>query len=128
LEAEFIKPLLERQWLFLGIWPDSLEVDIQWKAKKEASATELAEMARFAATIKAGGLLTMPTLLRIMATRLPDFDVDAELAALAAEDAEAEAQAAADRLEMQRMAMNAQTMGPDGMPEDGAAADGEGEA
>ena len=113
LEAEFIKPLLERQWLFLGIWPDSLEVDIQWKAKKEASATELAEMARFAATIKAGGLLTMPTLLRIMATRLPDFDVDAELAALEAEDAQRAAQAQ----EIARVTANAMSAG-DG--EDGA--------
>jgi hypothetical protein len=128
LGNEFILPMLERQWLLLGIWPDDLEVDLQWKTKKESTPTDLREMAGFAAAVKASGLLTDPTILRILATKLPDFDVDAELAALAAEDAEAEAQAAADRLEMQRMAMNAQTMGPDGMPEDGAAADGEGEA
>ena len=119
LEWDLIRPILERQWLFLGIWPDALEVDVQWKDKKEASATELAEMARFAATVKAGGLLTTPTLLRIMATRLPDFDVDAELLALQAEEAERAAQAQ----EMARVAANALAAGgedaPDSDGEDG---------
>ena len=73
---------------------------MQWKAKKEATPAELAQMGQFVAALKAMGLLTDATLLRLLATKLPDFDVDAELEAM---QAEAEAQA----LEVQRMAANA---------------------
>ena len=123
LEGEFVRPLLERQWLLLGIWPDDIEVDVQWKAKKEPKPVDLKDLAAFGAAVKAAGLLTDATTLRILATMLPDFDVEAELVALAAQDAEREASAAADRLEMQLMAVNAQAAG-DGereAPEDGAA-------
>lgn len=41
-----------------------------------------------AAAVKASQLLTDETLLRVMATVLPDFDVEAELAALQAGEAE----------------------------------------
>lgn len=128
LEWELIRPLLERQWLLLGIWPDDLEIDLQWKAKKDPSPTDLKDLALFGTAVKAAKLLTAETTLRIMATRLPDFDVEAELLALAAEEEE---QAAADRLELERMAANAQAAGAaDGgdAPEDGEAADGEGGA
>jgi len=114
LAAEFILPLLERQWLLLGIWPDDLSTDVQWKSKKEATPVEMKDLAAFAASVKAAGLLTPATLLRILATKLPDFDVDAELAALQAEaDAQAQQQAA-DRLELQRIAANAAAAGEDG--------------
>lgn len=86
--SEFIRPLVERQWLLAGIWPDGLTLDVVWKAKKQPTPTDLAEMARFAAAVKASNLLTNETLLRVMATVLPDFDVDAELAALEAEEME----------------------------------------
>jgi hypothetical protein len=114
MASELLLPLLERQWLMLGIWPDALTVDVQWKAKKEATPVDLKDLATFATAIKAGGVLTDPTLLRILATVLPDFDVEAEIAALAAQ---ADAQAAADRLEMERMAINAQA-GEDDPAED----------
>lgn len=107
LEWEFIRPLLERQWLLLGIWPDDLAVDLQWKSKAEPTATEMKDTAAFGAAVKAAGLLTGGTLLRIMATKLPDFDVEAEIAALEAEAAAEEQQATADRLEMERIAANA---------------------
>lgn len=89
--GEFIRPIVERQWLLAGIWPDGLTLDVVWKAKRQATPTDLAEMARFAAAVKTAHLLTDETLLRVMAMVLPDFDVDAELAALrAAEAAETE--------------------------------------
>ena len=100
LVSEFVRPLLERQWLCLGIWPEALTWDVQWKAKKEPAPAELVQMGQFVAALKAMGLLTDATLLRLLATKLPDFDVDAELEAM---QAEAEAQA----LEVQRMAANA---------------------
>lgn len=114
LVSEFVRPLLERQWLLLGIWPDALTWDVQWKAKKEPAPAELAQMGQFIASLKAMGLLTDATLLRLLATRLPDFDVDAEIEAMQAE-------AAAQATEMQRMAANA-TVPPDqpGQAQDGA--------
>ncbi|HRA67056.1 MAG TPA: hypothetical protein PL187_13600 [Caldilinea sp.] len=116
LGNEFVLPMLERQWLLLGIWPDDLEVDLQWKTKKESTPTDLREMAGFAAAVKASGLLTDATILRILATKLPDFDVDAEIAALAVLAAEREAQAQ----EMERVAANAGAGGEDDdAPEDG---------
>ena len=123
LGNEFVLPLIERQWLLLGIWPDDIEVDMQWKAKKEPKPVDLRDLAAFGAAVKAAGLLTPATTLRILATMLPDFDVEAELVALAAQDAEREVSAAADRLEMQRMAVNAQAAGDEegDAPEDGAA-------
>jgi hypothetical protein len=117
--------MLERQWLLLGIWPDDLEVDLQWKTKAEPSAVEMKDTAAFGAAVQAAGLLTAATTLRIMATKLPDFDVEAEIAAL---EAEADEQAAADRLELERIAANAQAGGQDqgneDAPEDGAGAEG----
>jgi hypothetical protein len=107
LEAEFLLPLLERQWLMLGIWPDALTVSFQWKQKKRPTPTGMKDMAAFAASIKAAGLLTDATLLHMLATVLPDFDVDAEIAALEAQASEDAAVAAAQAAEMQRMAINA---------------------
>jgi len=107
LEAEFILPLLERQWLMLGIWPDALSVEFQWKQKKRPTPAGLKDMAAFATAMKAAKLLTDSTLLHILATALPDFDVDAEIAALEAQASEDAAVAAAQAAEMQRIAMNA---------------------
>ena len=107
LEAEFILPLLERQWLMLGIWPDALSVEFQWKQKKRPTPAGLKDMAAFATAMKAAKLLTDSTLLHILATALPDFDVDAEIAALEAQEAEDAATAQAQAAEMQRMAINA---------------------
>lgn len=107
IEAEFILPLLERQWLMLGIWPDALSIEFQWKQKKRTTPAGLKDMAAFATAMKAAKLLTDPTLLHMLATVLPDFDVDAEIAALEAQAAEDAATAQAQAAEMQRMAMNA---------------------
>ena len=107
LEAEILLPLLERQWLMLGIWPDALTVAFQWKQKKRPTPTGMKDMAAFAASIKAAGLLTDATLLHMLATVLPDFDVDAEIAAIEAQAQQDTAAAAAQAAEMQRIAMNA---------------------
>lgn len=93
MAAEFILPLLERQWLLVGIWPDALTVDVQWKTKKEPTPLELKDMAGFLTVVKAAHLLTDATALRVLATVLPDFDVEAELAALQAEETERAKQA-----------------------------------
>jgi uncharacterized protein (UPF0371 family) len=69
-------------------------------------------------------LLTDGTLLHMLATVLPDFDVDAEIAALEELAAQREAEAAAQAMEMQRIAANAQAGGMDGEDEGAAGVEG----
>jgi hypothetical protein len=102
LQGQIVLPLLHRQWLFMGIWPDALTVDVQWKTKKDPTSATLVDVSRFVATIKAANMLTTETLLRVLATFLPDFDIEAELAALDAEAVEREEMAL-------RIATNAST-------------------
>lgn len=81
--GQFVRPLLERQWLLKGIWPGHLTWTAEWASKKAATATTIAEIANAVAMLRATSLLTDETLLRLLSHTLPDFDVNAELAALA---------------------------------------------
>lgn len=97
--AQFIKPLVERQWLLRGIWPDSLTWTAEWASKEPATATDMDLAAKAIVTLRATGLLTDETMLRLLSHVLPDFDVAAELKALAAQkpdEVERMAQAATD--------------------------------
>jgi hypothetical protein len=60
----------------------------------------------------------------MLATVLPDFDVEAEIAALEELAAQREAEAAAQAMEMQRIAANAQAGGMDGEDEGAAGVEG----
>ena len=80
---QIIKPLIERQWLLLGIWPDALEWEIEWAAKDALTAESFVEAAKALATLRATGLVSDETLLRMFSKFVPDFDVEAELALLA---------------------------------------------
>ncbi|HXF64936.1 MAG TPA: hypothetical protein VNK95_25135 [Caldilineaceae bacterium] len=82
--GQFVKPLLERQWLLRGIWPGALTWSAAWAAKEPATAESLAEVAKALVALRATNLLTDETLLRLLSHVLPDFDVEAELAALQA--------------------------------------------
>lgn len=84
--AEMVKPLLERQWLLAGIWPDSLVWSVEWKSKKTPSPAGFAEIAKALVALKATGLFQDETLLRLFAMLYPDFDAAAEIEALAARD------------------------------------------
>ena len=81
--GQFVRPLLERQWLLNGIWPHNLTWTAEWAGKEAATATAIAEVANAVVTLRATGLLTDETLLRLISHVLPDFDVEAELKALA---------------------------------------------
>lgn len=85
IEAELLRPLLERQWLLRGIWPAGLDWDVEWKSKKMPSARDLADLARAVVTLSAANVVSQETLLRMLASVVPDFDVQAELDALAAQ-------------------------------------------
>lgn len=83
IEDELVKPLIERQWLLAGIWPDGLDWGLEWKGKKTPTPAMLGELATALVALRATSLLTDETLLRLVAMVLPDFDVQAELKALA---------------------------------------------
>lgn len=82
---QIVAPIVERQWLLKGILPESLTWSAEWSSVQPLTATALAEMGKAVAALKATALLTDETLLRLVSRFLPDFDVDAEILALASE-------------------------------------------
>ena len=85
ITEQIVAPIIERQWLLRGILPESLTWTAEWSAVEPMSAVGLAEMGKAVAALRMTGLLTDETLVRLVSRFLPDFDADAELAALAAE-------------------------------------------
>ena len=83
VEAEILKPLLERQWLLLGIWPASLTWAVEWTGKKQPGPTQLKEAATALVALRASGLFQDETLLRLFAMFVPGFEADGEIEALA---------------------------------------------
>jgi hypothetical protein len=82
LTVEFIKPLLERQWLLAGIWPPGLVWSVVWKAKKALTPAGVSEISKALLALRATGLFRDETLLHLFGSLYPDFDVEAELQAL----------------------------------------------
>lgn len=80
--GQFVKPLLERQWLLKGIWPDSLTWTAEWANKTPLTAADMDLAAKALVSLRATSLLTEETMLRLLSHVLPDFDVEAELKAL----------------------------------------------
>jgi hypothetical protein len=85
ITGQFVKPLIERQWLLKGIWPASLVWAAEWANKQPATAADMDLAAKAVVTLGATRLLTDETLLRLLSHVLPDFDVAAEMKALAAQ-------------------------------------------
>lgn len=85
ITGQFVKPLIERQWLLKGIWPASLTWAAEWVNKRPATAADMDLAAKAVVTLGATRLLTDETLLRLLSHVLPDFDVAAEMKALAAQ-------------------------------------------
>lgn len=83
--GQFVKPLIERQWLLKGIWPDSLTWTAEWANKVPITADGMDLAAKALVSLRATSLLTDETMLRLLSHLLPDFDVAAELKALAAQ-------------------------------------------
>lgn len=80
--TEIVKPLLERQWLLRGIWPDSLDYAIQWPSKQTLTPVGFRDAAQALIGLKATGLFMDETLLRLFGMLAPGFDVGAEIDAL----------------------------------------------
>lgn len=85
LTEEIVQPLIERQWLLRGIWPESLDWSVEWMAKKALDAQSLQAVASGAAGLRATGLFSDETILRLVSKFIPGFDVEAEIASLQAQ-------------------------------------------
>lgn len=86
LEDQIVRPLVEMQWLLLGIWPGGLEYQIQWASKKTLTPTMLKDIA--AAGVQLRGLgWPDEVVVDILAPLIPDFDAETLKQALVAERA-----------------------------------------
>jgi hypothetical protein len=92
LEFEILNPLLETQWLLMGIWPGGLDWSIEWKAKETPTPVDVGDLAKSMVALKASGLFDDETLIRMFAGYVPSVDVDAVLASLAQRQAEKQAE------------------------------------
>lgn len=81
---QIVIPLIERQWLLKGIWPDGLTWSIEWASKKALTPAAFAEAAKALAALRATGLLADESLIRLFARFVPDFDAQTEIERLAA--------------------------------------------
>lgn len=113
---QIVTPLVERQWLLKGILPAGLDWSVEWASKQPFKAADLGEAAKALTLLRATGVLTEETLIRLFSRFVPGFDADAELAALKQREAE----------EMRRVAVNAQMMTQQQPPD--AAKQGESDA
>jgi hypothetical protein len=87
-----LRPLLERQWLVMGFWPDSYSHTYSWGSTKPISAKVLGEISNAVGTLKGAGLLSLETALWVLAQFLPGFDPEAELEKLEEEEDKANAE------------------------------------
>lgn len=78
--TQFVTPLLELQWLLLGIWPGDLEYSITPAAKETLTAEMVVTAAEAILKLKATRLFDEPTLLKMFTMLVP---IDEELAAKA---------------------------------------------
>lgn len=96
--GQFVKPLVERQWLFRGIWPDNLNLVVEWGSKQAISPETLNVLGQGIQALNNTGLLSDEALIRLISRFITDFDADAEIEAIQqrmADEAERVATAAA---------------------------------
>lgn len=82
VEMEMLRPLLERQWLLLGIWPGGLTWTVEWPSKRQPGPAQLKDAAAALVALRASGLFQDETLLRLFAVFVPGFDAEGEIGAL----------------------------------------------
>lgn len=72
--VEILKPLLERQWLLLGIWPDGLKYKIKWRAKAPVTPEGVERAANAGLKLKALGV-EQAKVLAVIEQLLPGVDL-----------------------------------------------------
>ena len=75
LTEEFLKPLLERQWLLKGILPASVKYQIIWRKAKQLTPADLRDLADAGSRFKVLGVKDEIIQL-LMASFLRDVDID----------------------------------------------------
>jgi hypothetical protein len=79
-EDEIVKPLVHLQWLLLGILPEGLSYEIEWKSKAPASAADIRDVSDAAIRLKALGW-PAEVVNSIVARFLPWVDLEVVMAA-----------------------------------------------
>jgi len=72
---QFVRPLIERQWLLAGILPDHLTYEIKWTPKKRVTAADIEKLFRAALAMRALGL-PEETIAIILTWFLPGIEPD----------------------------------------------------
>lgn len=73
-EREIIRPLIERQWLLKGIWPDGLEYALRWQSQEVLSAAMVEKAANAALKLRAVGVNDV-VVAAVLTMLLPGVDV-----------------------------------------------------
>lgn len=76
VEREIVKPLVELQWLLMGIWPRGLKYSIQWTEKRLISAEDVRNIADATLKLKALGLPD-EVIWQVLGRFLPGVDLNA---------------------------------------------------
>lgn len=74
VEAQMVTPILHLQWLLQGIYPESLDYEIVWKARREPTAQDISAAADAALKLRTLGL-DETTVLSIIAPFIPNVDL-----------------------------------------------------
>lgn len=81
---QFIAPLLERQWLLKGIFPDDVDYEIKFAPKQQVTADSVEKIARAAAQLRALGV-SEEVIGMLLAQFIPGLDPEMLFAATAPE-------------------------------------------
>lgn len=76
VEDDLLTPLVERQWLLMGIWPESVEYEIEWTAKGKLKAADIRDAADAALRLRAVGFQD-EVIYSILTRFLPGIDLEA---------------------------------------------------
>ena len=75
VETQLLRPLIELQWMLLGLWPAEIKWRVVWNTKQVLVAEDLAGVAKAIAALQSTLLLDDETLLDIIAVFLPNIDL-----------------------------------------------------
>lgn len=74
-EADFIKPLIEREWLFNGILPQDVDYEIEWKTKEPLKASDYRDIADAVLRLRSVGLPD-EIIFTVLAQFMPNINLD----------------------------------------------------
>jgi len=90
VEDDLLAPLLERQWLLLGLWPDSINYEIEWVQQGKLKAADVRDAADATLKLKALGF-SDDVIVSVLTRFLPGIDLAALVASASASSASSSA-------------------------------------